>query len=106
MKTRKPTIKTKCVANAYADHAERIAEVSHPYGGCLVSVRARDCDGQQLLVNVYGCDPSVICVTPESLALIKALESLLAYDDDETPLRHDSTVVAEARATLRHVQGI
>lgn len=74
---RKPTIKTKCVANTYTSQGETIAEVwspaekdngihVHPARGCLISVREVENAGERgkpagrgLVIEVYRADPGV-----------------------------------------------
>ena len=70
---RKPTIKTRCVANTYAGSTEAIAEIHspaekdngmlvHPARGCLVSVREVENAGtghRGLVIEVYRADPGV-----------------------------------------------
>lgn len=60
---KRPSIKTPCVADRYADkRAERIAEFSTPSGkGGLIRVRQND-DGS-VLVSLYRLDPGIIVET-------------------------------------------
>jgi hypothetical protein len=58
----KPSVKIKCVANAYTGPEERIVEFSaktdHGLVGGLISLRI-NAEGA-LVVNVYNVDPGVI----------------------------------------------
>lgn len=65
---RKPTIRTKCVANTYAGEGETIAEVfspateAHGARGCLICVREVENAGaghHGLVIEVYRADPGV-----------------------------------------------
>lgn len=58
----RPSIKSPCVADHYADKScERIAEFSAPNGkGGLISIRQHD-DGS-VSVSVYRIDPGVMVI--------------------------------------------
>jgi hypothetical protein len=65
---RKPTVITKCVANAYTGDNERIVEfcdreASEPTGGLIAFRRLPD---GKLLVSVYNVDPTVEVRAPVS----------------------------------------
>ncbi len=61
--TKRPTVKTRCPAAAYAAPNERIVEFSGPGGaGGLISFRADDNGG--LSVSPYRLDPQVKVLAP------------------------------------------
>jgi len=62
---KKPSVKTKCVANNYAMRNERIIEVTGQHGkGCLISIV--NLENGEVLINVYRIDRDVkVNVSPE-----------------------------------------
>lgn len=60
---RKPTVLTKCVANAYTGPDERIVEVSdrETGKGCLISIR-RHADGRLILQPMRGEPGTVVWI--------------------------------------------
>jgi hypothetical protein len=65
MSHRKPSIKTRCVANCYAGEDQTIAEFSTPAGGGLISVRYLPAENR-VVVDVYRVDATVTVRTPEA----------------------------------------
>lgn len=59
---KRPTVNTRCVADAYTRSPERIAEFSSEVGGGLVSFRVVN---GRLRVEVYRCDDTVDVIAPE-----------------------------------------
>lgn len=55
-KKKKPKVITKCVADHYSGDAEKIIEISHANGGCLICLTASE---DKLFVHVYRQDKTV-----------------------------------------------
>lgn len=64
---RKPSVKTKCVANAYAAPTERIVEYSANGIGGLISFTIQE-DGT-LFVHLYRHDPRVEVTVSEAIGI-------------------------------------
>ena len=59
----RPTVSTKCPADAYHGPHERIGEFTFPDGrGGLISFRVNALG--QAVVDVYRCDPGVVVMPP------------------------------------------
>ncbi len=75
----KPSVKTRCVANSYADKDERIIEFTGKAGGGLIAFR--NTEGGGTTVDVYRTDPTVEVRTELHIALRAALRDVLAYNN-------------------------
>lgn len=74
----KPSVSTRCVANAHTAANERIVEFSSSVGGGLISFR--EVDGR-LIVDVYRCDDTVTVRSNEADRLRAELAALKGGSD-------------------------